>query len=161
MIPIYRFDSKYDPGTTQGSQQDKIIGIEYMGDDFKTILLSFPLYYIDTADARKLINHVIKNKFINPLSIPDTRDPGNFTVKIYPNPFSDETTISYSAPETAQMQIQIYNLQGKQVGQIKSQTVEKGNHTLSFSCLDLPSGIYFCRIQVGNKNGVGKIVVVK
>jgi hypothetical protein len=59
---IYRFDSKHPSTTPLGAAQDQGVGIEYMGDDHKTVWLSFPLYYLDTADARKLVRYVINSQ---------------------------------------------------------------------------------------------------
>ncbi|MEI6435302.1 MAG: M20/M25/M40 family metallo-hydrolase [Bacteroidota bacterium] len=159
--PIYRFDSKYDPATPKGSQQDKIVGLEYMGDDFKTILLSFPLYYIDTSDARSLMKIVIRDKFGNPLAVPESKDLRNLAVQVFPNPFSDETTISFSVQETGNIQIRVCNLFGEEVGQVINQSVETGKPTVHFSTRDIPSGIYFCSIRAGNMVGGVKMVVVK
>jgi hypothetical protein len=159
--PIYRFDSRYDPGTPQGSQQDKIVGVEYLGDDFKTILLSFPLYYLDTSDARALMKQVIRKKFGNLQDVPSSKGSGVLAVRVYPNPSRDAATLSFSAPGTAQIRVQVYNLYGTEVIHLINQKSDTEKQSIHFSTRDLPSGMYFIRLQAGNKTGAGKIMVVK
>ena len=53
---IYRFNSGFDTSSTQGSMKGKPVGIEYPGDDYKVILLSVPLYYLDSAEAKTLVD---------------------------------------------------------------------------------------------------------
>jgi hypothetical protein len=155
--PIYRFDSKYDPGTQQGSQQDKIIGLEYMGDDYKTLLLSFPLYYIDTADARRLMNYVVKNKFTWPTGVPLITDYG-LRITNYPNPVIQSTTFSYALKEPGQVSIQIFNSFGQLVAEPFNASQLKGEQKVTWNAGNLPEGIYFYRIQVGKEAGGGKMI---
>jgi len=39
------------------------VGIEYLGDDYKMVLLSFPLYYMKIDEAKSLVNTVVHDKF--------------------------------------------------------------------------------------------------
>jgi hypothetical protein len=155
--PIYRFDSHYDPGTTQGSQQDKITGVEYMGQDFKTILLSFPLLYIDTGDARKLMNYVMKNKFGNPTGIPSiTNDKLQMTN--WPNPFREYITVSYSLDEPAEVTLQIYNNVGQTVTSISGGFRLEGEHSFHWDAQGLPPGSFFILLKAGDKMGISKVI---
>jgi hypothetical protein len=150
--PIYRFDSKYDSATPQGSQQNKIVGMEYMGDDFKTILLSFPLYYIDTADARRLMKHVITNKFVNPLGVPEKQYFSNLNLQIFPNPSSSFITVSLKVNYSGST-LSIFNLNGQE---ILRQTIFETKTQIDIS--HLPSGIYIVRVMNEREVKVGKIV---
>jgi hypothetical protein len=158
--PVYRFDSKYDPGTQQGSQQDKIIGLEYMGNDFRTILLSFPLCYIDTGDARSLMLHVIKNKFNNPTGITQISNNA-LRVTIYPNPVNQTTIFSYTLKEPGLVKLNIYDHFGRLVFRPVNSYQLSGKHEEIWNSGDLHTGIYFYRIEAGKQIGRGKLVVNK
>jgi hypothetical protein len=155
--PIYRFDSHYDPGTTQGSQQDKVVGLEFMGQDFKTILLSFPLLYLDTVDARKLMNYVMKYKFGNPTGIPSMTND-KLQMMNWPNPFIEQNTVKYFLDEPSEVTLQIVNSTGQTVTSIYDGFRLKGEHSYQWDAKGLPPGIYFILIKTEGKIGVSKAI---
>jgi hypothetical protein len=73
----------------------------------------------------------------------------------YPNPFSCETTISYTMQESSDVSIEIYNESGQI---IKSQTIgflEKGIHTFLWDGKNekgnkVEGGIYYLKIMYGS-----------
>jgi hypothetical protein len=159
---IYRFDSHYPPGSSLGAMQDKAVGLEYMGDDFKTILLSFPLYYLDTADARKLMKYVMNEKFTHPVGIaPHETTKKNPELVNYPNPFSLETAIVFRLNQSSDVTLTIYDMQGMEVSVLAKRRFEKGSHTIKFSSGNLPSGIYQAVLQTPAAVLSGKILLIR
>jgi hypothetical protein len=69
----------------------------------------------------------------------------------YPNPFNPVTTISYSLPKAAQVELNVYNLQGQLVQSLFDGKQVKGIHKAEFSAQDLTSGIYIYNLKVDNK----------
>jgi hypothetical protein len=159
---IYRFDSHYPPGSAQGTMQDKAVGIEYMGNDFKTILLSFPLYYMDTSDARKLMKYVMTEKFTHPVGITPSSLTGKSPELVnYPNPFSYETTIAFNLNQSSDVILTIYNMRGMEVSSIVNRRFEKGFHTLTYYPGDLPSGIYQAVLQTSSYVTSRKMILIR
>jgi hypothetical protein len=117
-INIYSFQSHFDSSTTQGSFKGKPVGVEYIGTDYKTVTLSFPLYYMDKLQAEALIEYILVNKFNEIVSVDKE---GNFIPKEYallqnyPNPFNPNTTIKFSIPEDAFANLTVYNLLGEEI----------------------------------------------
>ncbi|MDP1623437.1 MAG: M20/M25/M40 family metallo-hydrolase [Bacteroidales bacterium] len=155
--PVYRFDSKYGPGTVQGAQQGKIVGLEYMGDDYKTILLSFPLYYMDTADANRLMSFVINNKFGIPAGLASITDFG-LHIANYPNPASQSTTFAYTLRKQVHTTIHVFNSFGQLVAEPLNANQINGEQKLTWNMEKLPAGVYFYRIRAGNEVGSGKVI---
>ena len=159
---IYRFDSHYYSGTNQGKMQDRPVGIEYMGEDFKTILLSFPLYYMDTMDARHFLAYVLKYKFGNPTGIPV---PGSSVLSgllpNYPNPFSVETTIPFILDERSQVTLTIYSVQGKPVMELVNNELSQGIYHIKFSSGRLPAGLYQVVLKTERSLNTRKIVLIR
>ena len=60
---IYLFDSYYDTTTVQGNMKGMPVGVEYLGQDFKSVTLSFPLYYMKQDQAKSLMTYILTNKF--------------------------------------------------------------------------------------------------
>ncbi len=81
---------------------------------------------------------------------------------ISPNPFSEQTTLSLTSPETDELTIEIYNLQGqlvKNLGQISVNA--QSNQQISIDAEGLNTGMYFYHIR-GSEGGsvfVGKMMV--
>jgi hypothetical protein len=159
---IYRFDSHYPPGSSQGFMQDKAVGMEYMGDDFKTILLSFPLYYLDTADARKFMKYVMTEKFTHPVGIAQSELPlKNPELVNYPNPFFSGTTFAFSLNQSSDVRLTLFNMQGMEVSELVNQRLEKGSHKIKFSPGNLPPGIYQAVLQTPVSVSSRKIVFIR
>jgi len=79
----------------------------------------------------------------------------------YPNPFNPNTTISYTIPQSGDLNISVYDLQGKPVSVLYQGPQEAGSHKLEFKASNLPSGLYFCHLTMDNVKAVKKIVLLK
>jgi parallel beta-helix repeat protein len=69
----------------------------------------------------------------------------------YPNPFNPETAIRYSLPEAGQVNVAIYDVNGRQVAELVDAYQEAGHHTVNWQPMILPSGNYLYHLEV---NGV-------
>jgi hypothetical protein len=73
----------------------------------------------------------------------------NYTLyQNYPNPFNPVTTISYALPEAAQVELNVYNLQGQLVQSLVNGKMRKGIHKAEFNGADLTSGLYIYNLKV-------------
>ncbi len=88
----------------------------------------------------------------------------------YPNPFNGETMIRYTLPFSAQVHIQIFNIQGERIDSFAFQNQLAGSHILLWdgtNYLNQPvsSGIYFYRLEAehGGKHfhATQKMLMVK
>jgi len=159
---IFRFNSRYSPGTTLGKMQDRPVAIEYMGDDYKTIFMSFPLYYIDTNDARNLMQYILKYKFGSTTGVaPAIQHSDVVLFQNYPNPFSGETTIPFMVEKPGHVTLSVVDMQGVPVAELINSKLEKGYYNINFSSGRLPSGIYQVVLQTGRSLYTRKIVLIK
>ncbi len=69
----------------------------------------------------------------------------------YPNPFNPTTTIGYALPQESQVKLTVYNLLGQEVRSLVSGGQGAGLHSVGFSAGDLPSGVYFYRLQASSQ----------
>ncbi|RJP69715.1 MAG: T9SS C-terminal target domain-containing protein [Ignavibacteriales bacterium] len=84
-----------------------------------------------------------------------------FLAQNFPNPFNPVTTIQYSIPERAQVQIKILSIMGEEITTLIHETKEAGKYFTDFNGNSLPSGVYFYRMQVGNIIDTKKFVLLK
>jgi hypothetical protein len=83
--------------------------------------------------------------------LPNNQIPLKYTLKQnYPNPFNPSTTIKYTLPKSQKVKIEIFNLLGQKIQALLNKQMPAGSHAIEFIAKDLPSGIYFYRIEAGD-----------
>ena len=88
--------------------------------------------------------------------------PKEFSViQNYPNPFNPSTTISYVVPQTQQILIQIFDLMGRKIETLINKEQTPGNYEVQWNAFNLPSGLYFCKIQAGKFEQTIKMMLVR
>jgi hypothetical protein len=85
----------------------------------------------------------------------------NQIFNIYPNPTTGETTINYLLPSSSQIKIELYNSIGENIGVLKNEKQQAGNHQLKINLHNkvYPKGIYFVKMMVDGKVYLKKLVV--
>ncbi|MBU1706958.1 T9SS type A sorting domain-containing protein [bacterium] len=88
--------------------------------------------------------------------------PEKFTLfQNYPNPFNATTTIRYDVKQASNVQLAIYNLLGQKVTTLTDRRHLPGSYSVSWKADDLPSGMYLCRMEVGDFVQTRKLVLLK
>ncbi len=77
--------------------------------------------------------------------------PENYQLSNYPNPFRSQTTIEYSIPEPANIQITILDMQGRKLLQLEDGFKLPGTYMVNMSAAGLENGIYIYRLQTARK----------
>ena len=71
----------------------------------------------------------------------------------FPNPFNPSTTIKYGLKERANVDLKIFDINGRELSILIDKEQSAGNYEIVFDASSLPSGIYFYRLQVYPANG--------
>ena len=84
----------------------------------------------------------------------------------YPNPFNPFTTIKFSIPfiETGHapyVQLKVYNVLGTEVATLIHEEKSVGTYEVEFDASNLPSGVYFYRLQAGSFRETKKMLILK
>lgn len=82
-------------------------------------------------------------------------------VNQYPNPFNQQTTLSYYLPGTGKVELVLYNVMGQRVKKVLQGLQSAGLHRLHLNLSGFPSGVYFYRLQYGKENVFGKLILIK
>ena len=84
----------------------------------------------------------------------------NFKTKLkaYPNPSTDNTTLSFDLAQTGGVSVQVYSITGRLVKSINNKNMLKGDNTLSLDCDDLPNGTYIVKFVSGKQNETVKFI---
>ena len=108
----------------------------------------------------------LRNSFLNssvcdsslaqggPLPSDSTTDTDNITISVYPNPFSNQITVSCNnVADITGKTIKLYDVTGK----LFFIQIIKSQKTL-INLSNLPWGMYFLKVEGGNKPGVFKLI---
>lgn len=79
----------------------------------------------------------------------------------YPNPFNPETSINFSLKNSQNVNISVHNVKGELVQTLVNGNMTAGNHLVKFNAVNLPSGIYFCKMQTEGFSKVMKMNLLK
>ncbi len=86
--------------------------------------------------------------------------------KIYPNPTSSNTTISFNVTKKGNCKVIVYNLQGQQVKQLFAGKLIEGNHEINWDATNkigtkVPNGQYIISIRTKEAKKAIKVVVIE
>ncbi len=79
----------------------------------------------------------------------------------YPNPFNPATTITFDLPQTGMTTLKVFNILGQEVTTLVNKVMASGSHQVTFSALNLGSGVYFYQLKSGNFTQTRKMVLLK
>lgn len=91
-------------------------------------------------------------------NIPETKQEGDLTIKVYPNPFSDFIWLECTNEDAAHVIITIYNTFGQEVKSIDGGYSTGGKTSVKFETGDLPQGIYLVKTAIGKDVSMIKII---
>lgn len=93
--------------------------------------------------------------------LPTTADLG-LTMNIAPNPFSGNTTVTYSLDSEQSVGMTLMDVTGRLVGTpLPTQTQSEGRHQFNLEAGSLPAGMYFLVLQMGEKNETKRLILSK
>ena len=146
-LEIYTFDAALD---TTGILDGKPVGVQSLGQPFRTVVLSFPLAYMVEEDAHALIHHVLTDLFTEPTGIhaPGATVPSSFALaQNYPNPFNPSTTVQFDLPGEAQVTLTVYDILGRELEVLFRASAPAGRHEVLWNASGRASGVYFVRMD--------------
>ena len=83
------------------------------------------------------------------------------SLRLYPNPVVDITSLNYTLPVSAKVTVNIYDLNGRMVKSIALSQQFAGVHQTNVDCSSLNRGTYIMQIVAGKESSTTKFVVTK
>ncbi len=78
---------------------------------------------------------------------------------IYPNPVSKTSVVEFSMDRPGRVNISVYNVVGEKVAVIFDGDQDSGLQSFKFSSANLPTGVYYLRLRVGNSISMKEVVI--
>ena len=79
----------------------------------------------------------------------------------YPNPFNSTTSIKYQIPELGLVTLIVYDVLGNEVATLVNEEKPTGSYEITWNAENLPSGVYFYRLQAGSFIDTKKMILLK
>ncbi len=136
-----------------------------------------PVYFyvdVNTGEVLAKLDTPL-NKSVNKKKKTNNKLPLSYKLfQNYPNPFNPTTTIQYTIPNiektlhatsqqaTSQLvQLKVYDVLGKEVATLVNKEQQPGTYEVIFNASDLPSGIYYYKLETNFKTKVKKMILIK
>lgn len=85
----------------------------------------------------------------------------DFKFSNHPNPFSKQTSITFTLKNKSFVSLKVYNQLGREVSTIAAKMMEAGDKQIAFDAGNLPAGTYYCALQAGSYTETRKLIIVK
>jgi hypothetical protein len=99
----------------------------------------------------------------NPIGIEEnnTQAPRRLTLNVAPNPFRNNTVISYALPTAGNVSIKLYGIDGRLVENVYNGRRDAGVYTANVDARQLANGTYFVVLETANEKVTSSLVVVR
>jgi hypothetical protein len=77
----------------------------------------------------------------------------------YPNPFRNETTIRFTLPKRAKVNLSLFEMNGRLLKVLVDESKEQGTHAVRFNLGTLTKGLYFYKLQTTDFSAVRKMTI--
>jgi hypothetical protein len=109
------------------------------------------------------MNSVAFQNYITVLTTGIAEVDDEFVVKVFPNPYSDKTSIAYALTNQTKVVMEVYTAQGQKVAELINAEQTAGSYKVQFRAADygFASGVYILRMHVGDQLITKKLIEVK
>lgn len=81
--------------------------------------------------------------------------------EIYPNPFNNVSTLSFTLPQSAHVRATVFDILGRETEVIADQPFIAGQHQISLNASSWSSGVYFLRLETLGQIETRKLMLIK
>ncbi len=79
----------------------------------------------------------------------------------YPNPFNPGTSIQYAVSSRQFVKLTVYDLLGREIENLVNEEKPEGTYEVIWNAANLPSGVYFYKLQAGDFVQTKKMILLR
>ncbi len=87
--------------------------------------------------------------------------PVDFQINNFPNPFNLSTTFAFSLPTKSFVSLRIFDAMGRHMSTLIAEELQAGTYAREWNAVDVPSGMYFYRLQAGARMITRRLILLK
>lgn len=149
-------DSRFTIGSIGDYDNRYEYKVRAVNDDGLTSIFS-DVVWIYSRDEQPYSNELAQS----PTALEPAHLPTEFALEgSYPNPTSDRTLIHYALPESAYIELVVYDALGREVARLVDREVSAGYHQATLDASGLSSGVYIYRMRTGGAYAESRKLVV-
>ncbi|MFA5404218.1 MAG: M28 family peptidase [Ignavibacteria bacterium] len=121
------------------------------------------IYDNKAGDQGTLLNWSVQIDYENIIGIKGANGIiNNFILfQNYPNPFNPGTVIRFQIKDLRFTTLKVYNILGKEIATLVNEKLQPGTYEVKFEGTNLPSGVYYYKLETENYNETKKMVLIK
>lgn len=118
--------------------------------------------YIQHSESILYVDNLSFDTLITSVSLTSNELPIKFNLaQNYPNPFNPTTNISFTIPSRSFVTIKLFDIIGREITTLVSEELRSGNYSRQWNATNIPSGVYFYRLQAGSYIETKKLVLLR
>jgi len=118
--------------------------------------------YPGEVESIKAFVGMLKEKMRVQTAVEETAPRQFYLGQNYPNPFNPSTTIPFSLSESGNATVEVYTLSGQKISTLADDWMSAGLHSVVWKPLSaVASGVYFVRLQAGQRSLTKRILFMK
>lgn len=94
-------------------------------------------------------------------TLPESEHSEGLVLRLRPNPFRDQTTISWRSENDGPTLLQVFDARGNLVRTLVDTYYEAGSYTKTFYTSGLPPGMYYCLLRCGEQQHTRTMVIAE
>ncbi|MBL8008338.1 MAG: T9SS type A sorting domain-containing protein [Ignavibacteria bacterium] len=154
LISDHNFKPKGVTGAGSGNQGDNI-GITSGNNKL------YPVWMDDHTGVYQIWSAIIDLNSVGINQISQEIPEGFELSQNYPNPFNPVTEISYKIPVTGFVSLEVFNVLGRKITSLVNERQSSGSYAVDFNAGNLPSGVYFYKLESGGFSSVKRMILMK
>jgi hypothetical protein len=88
--------------------------------------------------------------------------PGGYEfLNAYPNPFNDKINVSYLLSIPVNVNLRVFDIQGRELAVISQGLRNAGKHDLTWNAGDFKSGLYLIKLEAGDQTAIRKVLLLR
>ena len=111
------------------------------------------------GNSKLYVDNLNFDGFLSGIKDPPLPAAGKGDFNIYPNPFSEQASVSFTLNREERILLRLFDFSGKQEAVLVNENYAAGKYTIDLPASGLSAGFYICVMSTGEKTFSRKIVI--
>jgi hypothetical protein len=138
-----------------GNHYNPVTGVLFGDSEMGLVLRGMQVKYDLTVDDEPLSNLPGVPTGVQDVALSSME---GLALKAYPNPFHDEVTIEFSIPESRDVELEIYDIVGRQLCTLIDEGLKRGNHRLRVNVPFSGNQLFVVKLQCNDSTIFQKLI---